>query len=168
MDESSFLPLRRFSVIKLFLQHSLRSYTINWLFCYSSTFPCARVCWSFCTARLYMLSFYVFVQHEVIWVDGAPLTKKPWLAWGSATWHVDLVLFYSALLWYFSLINSIELVSLFSSQDTIAIKKRSSRTRRIRPVSTRLSEYRCISSHPPLSPRFLLSSDPILSFSRLH
>lgn len=60
------------------------------------------------------------------------------------------------------------IVSLFSSQDTIAIKKRSSRTRRIRPVSTRLSEYRCISSHPPLSPRFLLSSDPILSFSRLH
>lgn len=46
----------------------------------------------------------------------------------------------------------------FFSQDTIAIKKHSSRTRRIRPVSTRLSEYCCIAYYPLSS----VSSDPFL------
>lgn len=52
----------------------------------------------------------------------------------------------------------------FFSQDTIAIKKHSSRTRRIRPVSTRLSEYCCISSYPPLSPLSCLALTPSCLF----
>lgn len=61
------------------------------------------------------------------------------------------------------------IVFFYFSQDTISIKKRSSRTRRIRPVSTRLSEYCCLSSFPPLPPHFTIccSSDYILSLSVL-
>ncbi len=38
-------------------------------------------------------------------------------------------------------------IYLLRQKDTMAIKKRSSRTRRIRPVSTRLSEFLCLNLH---------------------
>lgn len=42
--------------------------------------------------------------------------------------------------------HRLSFIYLFQQKDTMAIKKRSSRTRRIRPVSTRLSEFLCHSS----------------------
>lgn len=71
---------------------------------------------------------------------------------------------YLSFLQYLLISISASFLFSFFSQDTIAIKKRSSRTRRIRPVSTRLSEYCCISSYPPLSPLSCLALTPSCLF----